>query len=43
MNNLSELGEKLYISSSQEGRDFIRGQVIIKVVLSKVGHLAHVH
>ena len=27
MNNLSELGEKLYISSTQEGRDFIRGQL----------------
>ena len=27
MNILSELGEKLYGSSSQEGRDFIRGQL----------------
>jgi hypothetical protein len=27
MNSLSELGEKLYISSSQEGRDLIRGQL----------------
>lgn len=27
MNTLSELGEKLYGSSSQEGRDFIRGQL----------------
>lgn len=27
MNSLSELGEKLYMSSTQEGRDFIRGQL----------------